>query len=102
MVVHDLDIFGIGACPAKADAELVVHADAPLARAITLQVFKPVRRWCAQIVDASCQVELLELAQRRALDISESGNAPEPEQGFGIGTLECPDRHRGNSNVFRD
>ena len=35
MIVDDLDVFGVAACPAEADAELIVHPQAPLACAIT-------------------------------------------------------------------
>jgi hypothetical protein len=42
--VHDLDIFGVASGPAKAHAELIVHPQAPLTRAIALQLFEPVRR----------------------------------------------------------
>ena len=94
MIVHDLDVLGVCPRPSEANAELVIHANAPLTGAVTFQEFEPVRRRCAQILDPPRQVEQLELAQRRALDIRESGNAPEPEQGFGIGAAECLDRHR--------
>lgn len=102
MIVHDLDVFGIGTRPAKADTELIVHADAPLASTIAFQLLQAVRRWCAQVVDASCQVQLLQLAQRRAFDVGEARHATQTEQGLGVGTLERLDRHRYNSDAMRD
>ena len=42
MVVHDLDVFGTGGRPAKAHAELVVHPNAVLPSAVTLERFEPI------------------------------------------------------------
>jgi hypothetical protein len=39
-IVHDLAVLGVGTDPPKADAELIVHADAPLARALVLQLLQ--------------------------------------------------------------
>jgi hypothetical protein len=38
MAILDLHVFSIGTSPAKADAELIVHPDAPLACAIAFQL----------------------------------------------------------------
>ncbi len=100
--MHDLYAFGIGTFPAKANAELIVHADTPLAGALSLQLLEPVRWRGSEILDTPCEVELLELAQRRTLDIRESGDASEHEQGFGVGAPERLDRHGQNSNAWRD
>jgi hypothetical protein len=94
VVVHDLDIFGIAAGPAKADAELIVHPNAPLADAIPFQPFEPVRRRRAQVLDALGQVQLLELAQRRALDVREPRNVSQFEEGLGVGA-KALDSHIG-------
>jgi hypothetical protein len=101
VVVHDLHIFSVGARPAKADAKLVVDADAPLTRTIALQLLEPVPRWRTQIVDATRQVELLQLAQGRALDVRESRHPMQPEQRLGVHAMERDDRHTRNSNVAR-
>jgi hypothetical protein len=79
VVVNNLDVFGIGARPSETNSELVIHLNAALAGAVALYTLELVRGWCSQIRDAPGQVELFELAQRRALDIHESGNAPQPE-----------------------
>lgn len=102
MIVHDLDVFGIGTGRAKTDAELIVHADAPLASAIAIELLEAVRWRCAQILDASRQLELFQLSQPRAFDVREARRAAQPEQGFRVGTLERPDRRRYNSNALRD
>jgi len=93
VIVNDLDVFSAGALPAKTDPELVVHSNAPLPRAVALQKLEPVRRGRAHVFDASRQVQLLKLAQRRALDVRESGDALEAEQGRSVGALERPDRN---------
>jgi hypothetical protein len=53
VIVHNLDVFGVAARPAKTDAELIVHPQAPLACPIALQLLKPVGRRRAQVFDAS-------------------------------------------------
>jgi hypothetical protein len=93
VVVHEFNVFGVGTGPAKADAELIIHADAPLPCAISLQLLTPVRWRCTEIVDLSSQVELLQLAQRRTFNIHESSDASQLEQGLCINTLESLDRH---------
>ena len=96
------DVFGIASGPAKADAELIVHPQAPLAGTIALQLLETARRRRAQIVDAACEVELLQLAQRWTLDVGQACHALQPEQRPGIDTLDRPDRHCDNSNAIRD
>jgi hypothetical protein len=101
VIVHDLDIFGIASRPAKADAKLIVYAKAPLTRTIALWRLQPVCRRRPEVVDPSSQIELLQLSQRRTLDVRKARNTPQPEQRFSVGTLERLDRHRGNSNALR-
>jgi hypothetical protein len=102
VVINDLYIFGVCAGPTKADTELIVHADAPLARSITFQLLKSICGRCSKVLDAPRQVDLLELAQRRALHIRESCHASEVEQGGGISAPESLDRHSLDSNAVRD
>ena len=72
MIVDDLDVRGAGRRPAKADAELVVDANAVLASAISLEGFEPIPRWHAHIVITSsatsgcATVRLLQRELRRA------------------------------------
>ena len=72
VIVHDLDVSGIASRPAKADAELIVHPQAPLACTIALQLLETVRRPSTQFLDASREVALLQLAQRWTLDVGEA------------------------------
>jgi hypothetical protein len=102
VIVHDLDVFGIASRPAKADAELIVHPQAPLACSITLQLLETVRWRRTQVLDASREVDLLQLAQRWALDVGEAGHPAQVEERCGINTFECPDGHWLDSIVTRD
>ena len=101
MIVHDLDVFGIATRPAKADAELVIHPQAPLADAIAFQLLEPVGWRRAQVINAARKVELLQLAQRRTLDVGEARHAPQLEQRLSVGALERSNSHGQNSNAVR-
>jgi hypothetical protein len=92
VIVHELDIFGVASRPAKADPELIVHPQPPLTCAIALQLLETVRLRRTQVVDAPREVELLQLAQRRTLDVGEARHAPQPEQCLSVGTLERSSR----------
>ncbi len=59
MIIDDLHIFGTYGCPAEADAELIVHADAVLARPVSLQRFKPVTVYPALSENSSTRKEAL-------------------------------------------
>jgi hypothetical protein len=107
VVVHDPDIVSTAARPAKTDAELIVHANAPLADAVVFQPFQPVRGQRPHASIALGQVKLIELAQRRALNVRELGDASQFEQGLGVGASEALDRAqwivtRHIHNVKRD
>ncbi len=49
MIVHDLDIVRVSACPTEAESPLVIDPDAVLTCAISQQFLKPIRRWDHQI-----------------------------------------------------
>jgi len=55
----------------------------------------------ARVLDASRQVELLQLAQRRALDVGEARHPAQVQERFGVGTLERADRNWHNNNAMR-
>ena len=93
MKIYDFNTFGVGTRPAEAHAELIVHANAPLARTTALQLFEAVTGWRTQIFDTLSEIELLEFAQRRALDIHEASDVLKPEQGLGIRAPERLDCH---------
>lgn len=93
MIIHYFNTFGVGTRPAKADTELIIHANAPLARTTALQLFEAVTGWCTQIFDTLSEIELLEFAQRRALDVHKASDVLKPEQGFGMRAPERLDCH---------
>ena len=94
MIVHDLGVFGIITCPAKAETKLIIDPQTPLARAITLELLKPVGWRCAQIFNASREVQLPQLSQRSAFEVDKTRHSAEPKKRLSVGTLERPDRHR--------
>ena len=49
MIVDDLDVLGAGRRPAKANTELIVHANAALPGAIALECFQPIARRAGNI-----------------------------------------------------
>ena len=89
MVVHDFNIVGVCANPPKADAPLLVHANAPLSRAIAAELFQPVSRRRAQIIQRDGRVDLPELSQRNTLDIRrEFPHGPTIKQPSGVRVAE--------------
>jgi len=102
VIVHDLDTLDIASGPAKADAELIIHPQAPLACAIALQLLELVGWRRTQVFEASRQVELLQFAQRGPFDAGEARYPAQVKERFGVGTLEGPDRHGQNSIALRD
>jgi hypothetical protein len=96
VIVNYLDVFGVTSRPTKANAELIVHPQVPLASAIAAQLLEPVTRRRPEVLDTSRDIELLELAQCRALDIGKARYVSKPEQRFGVDTLEGRDRHCRN------
>ena len=79
MIIHDFNVFGVATRPAEADTELIVHANAPLTSPPALQLFEPVSRRRAHIIDPLGKSELFEFAQRRTLDVHEARHPMQPE-----------------------
>lgn len=94
MIVNNLDVFGIITGPAKAETKLVINTQAPLARAITLELLEPVAWRCAQIFNASRKVQLLQLSKRRAFEIGKTRHSADVKKRLSVGTLERSNRHR--------
>ena len=95
MVVDDLDGVGVPAVPAETDPELVVHADAVLAAAVTLEGFEAVAGRDAEFVDGLDGVKLSEFAERGLVDrrrqLRRTETVPEPGRS-GVGERKD---HRG-------
>lgn len=67
MIVSHFDVVGVACLPTEADAPLVIDANAMLASAIARQSFQPIGRWNPQIVQALSDIELYQLAPRKAV-----------------------------------
>jgi len=67
MIVRHLDIVGVAFLPTEADAPLVIDANTMLAKAIARQSFQPIGRWNPQIIQALSDIELYQLAPRKAV-----------------------------------
>jgi hypothetical protein len=88
MVVYDFDFMGVLIDPTKADAPLVVDADAVLAAAVTLEGFQAVAGRETHDVESVGGIELEKLSSGRALDIGwqvTRGGAGKELFGFGVG-----------------
>ncbi len=69
MVVDDLDVQGIGARPADADAPLIVDANAVLALAITPQLLEAIAGRQAELLKPAGRVEDAKFPQHHAPQI---------------------------------
>jgi hypothetical protein len=68
VVVHDLDAFGAGGSPAKANAILVVDADAVLTGSVALHGFESVSGRNPEVIEPTRDLQLSELAPSDRLD----------------------------------
>ena len=91
MIVDDFDIRRAGGRPAKADTELIVHADAVLACTPALQGLEPVTWWRAQEFQGVCRVELRQLTRRDVRDARKSLAFSCLEQRSRVGAAEALD-----------
>ena len=69
MVIDDLDFVRVAAFPPKADAPLVVDANAVLTRAIAFQLFQPVARRQPKVLQLNRDVDESELAEHGAPEV---------------------------------
>jgi hypothetical protein len=76
VVINNFNIAGIAACPDKANAPLVIDANAVLAFSVTLQSLKPVVWRYAQIIQPRGPVKHLQLALGHCPDVGKSCNWP--------------------------
>ncbi len=93
MVVNDLNSFRSGIRPRKADAPLVINADAVLSDATTLKRFQPVSRWYRQFAQGIVDIKLFQFSVRRALHIGvQLADVPAIPDLLGEFAGEGPDR----------
>jgi hypothetical protein len=84
MIINNLDILQTLRCPAKANPELVIDPDAPLALPVPAQFFKPVSWRHPKIVHAPRQIKLNQLAQSLPFNLRPPPDMAESEQLFSI------------------
>jgi hypothetical protein len=75
MIVHDLDIRCARWRPTEADPELIVHSDAMLPFAVTLECLESIPRWNAKILKPPRDLQLSQLTPGHGLNLLES---PDP------------------------
>ena len=88
VVVDDLDIGRSNGGPDKADAPLVIDADAVLPFAISFKCFQTIAGWLLQVVERSCPMQIKQLATGRAFNRTESRDQNIVEQLFGVSAFE--------------
>ena len=69
MIINDFHVVGVSFCPFKADAPLIVNADAVLSFAVASQSFQSVGRRDAQIIQILCVIEHTQFPQGSLLDV---------------------------------
>ena len=94
MIIDDPYIFGASFGPAKADAKLVVDADAVLTRTVAFKRPQSVPGWYTQVVESARDLQLTKLAPGDLLDLLESFDPTSNGECFCIGVLERLDHSR--------
>jgi len=69
VVIHYFDVPGRAFSPLKANAPLLVDADATLSAPITVQSFETIARRDMQIIELFCRVDREKLCSRPALNL---------------------------------
>jgi hypothetical protein len=93
MIVHDFHILGT-VIPTKADAPLIVDADAVLTLAVALEGFEPIARRASEVCKLLARRQYLELAPGCPLDGFESPNRLIIRQRFRVPAAKALD-HSG-------
>src|SRR5207249_3867070 len=61
LIVHNLDLMRVSVLPSKADAPLVVDANAVLTLSVAVQRFGPIARRDAQVANRACSMQIQKL-----------------------------------------
>ena len=88
MVVNNLDFVGMPSAPNKANAPLIVDADAVLPPPIPFQAFEAVSRQRRKRSDIYNGIENIQFAKRRALDCLEPAHSFPVKEALGIRAAE--------------
>jgi hypothetical protein len=89
MIIHDFNVVGVTLVPKKADAPLVVDADAMLPFSIALQRFQTIARRSLQITQFGGEIQLPQLPLGYAL---EGPKAFDSLPGMKLASLRRPER----------
>jgi hypothetical protein len=77
-----------GVRPTEAHAELIVHTDAVLTRAIAFQRFQPIARRNPQVVQSGRDLQLAQLTSRDGRDVRKPLDPFALGEGLRVGALE--------------
>jgi len=89
VIIHNLDILGAAGGPTKANAELVIYANAVLPTPVAAKCLKAVTRRNPKIIQTICLVQLLKLSAGNCLDADKPPHPNAIEERFCVGALEC-------------
>ena len=90
MVVKHINVEGVTATPAEADAVLIVDPHAVLSLPVALQGLKPIAREGPKILDLPRGVDLKELALRYPRDAAKSARGFAEEESLRVLASERP------------
>jgi len=91
MVVNNFDFVGVSNAPYKANAPLIVDADAVLPLSIPFQALAAASRQCRKRSDIHSGIEDVQFAKRRALDCFKPARTFPAKKALGIRAAEGPD-----------
>ena len=107
VIVHNLDLIGVAVVPNKADAPLVVDADAVLTIVVARKSLKAITGRDSQVIQVRSVMEHHQLALRPALDmLREPADATAFGNRLGITVAVAPDhllsvaRHTNSVNHY--
>jgi len=91
VIVDDLDVVCVSVSPPKADAPLIVDADAVLPLSVAAQCLEPIAGRGGQILDDASAVQIQELPTRLSFDRAKPRHKDVIEQLRCIAVLERSD-----------
>jgi len=94
MVVDDLNFTGVSVSPCKANAPLIVDADAVFTSAIALQSFEVVTRQRGERLDIRRSIKHVQFAESRTLDSLEQAHGVATEKALCLGAAERLDHEQ--------
>ena len=89
MVINNFNLLDMAIDPNKANAPLVIHANAVLPSAVAAQSFQPIARWYTQKVKTCRGMYLLQFPNRHGCNVCKPCYPSPVKQQFGIGVAEA-------------